>query len=109
MDPRCRKVFFRDVKGKGKKAEEEVVRLFIEGSKENALKTKPKGFDADHQDVELLRLRSFTLGAKIRDEDVLGKDGLEKVLAVMDGLVPWVSNFLPRHLFMLLGTNYSTC
>lgn len=94
MDPRCRKVFFKDVKGKGKAAEEQVLQKFIEGNKEGMLKTCPKGWPKDHVDIDLLKLKNFTLGVKLTDEEVLGRGVRDTVLGIMEGLVPWVSSFL---------------
>lgn len=45
----------------------------------------------DHENIELLRLRNFTLGAKLQDDEVLGADGLERISAKMKALVPFVS------------------
>jgi hypothetical protein len=53
--------------------------------------TTTQGFDADHKDIDLLRLRNFTLGKKIADADILSKDGINKIADIIGALVPWVS------------------
>lgn len=52
--------------------------------------TTVQGFDADHKDLNLLRLRNFTLGKKISDADVLSEDGIDKIADIISALVPWV-------------------
>jgi hypothetical protein len=41
---------------------------------------------------ELLRLRNFTLGKKLSDEDVVGSGGLERIAELISCLVPFVSH-----------------
>ena len=50
-----------------------------------------QGFDADHKDINLLRLRNFTLAKKISDVDVLSKHGINKIADIIGALAPWVS------------------
>ena len=38
------------------------------------LKTAPRGFDRNHANIELLRLKQFIVSKKISDEEILGKD-----------------------------------
>jgi len=82
-------------KGKGKQRERgkgDVVKKFVGMNAENALKTKPRDYDADHRDIALLRLRNFTIGRKLKDEEVVGKGGLERVVELIGCLVPFVSS-----------------
>ena len=82
-------------KGKGKGREEELeaecVKKFVGMNKENALKTKPRDYEADHRDIALLRLRNFTIGRKLKDEEIVGEGGLERVVELIGCLVPFVS------------------
>ncbi|KAL8821848.1 MAG: hypothetical protein Q9191_007233 [Dirinaria sp. TL-2023a] len=82
-------------KGKGKMKEDdlekECVKKFVGMNQENALKTKPRDYDADHRDIALLRLRNFTIGQQLKDEEVVGKGGLERVVELMGCLVPFVT------------------
>ena len=41
------------------------------------LKTTPKGFDAAHPGIDLLRYKQFLLVRKFNDEEVLGPDFLK--------------------------------
>lgn len=77
--------------GVGKGGEKEVVERFLGHNAENALKTKPKGWEVDHRDIGLLRLRNYTLGKRLADEDVLGPEGLERVVEALRCLVPFVT------------------
>jgi len=49
---------------------------FFGALKGEQLKTAPKGFDADHQDVDLLRYKQFLLIHQFTDEEVLSTDFL---------------------------------
>lgn len=82
--------------------DKEVVKKFVGMNQENALKTKPRDYAADHRDIALLRLRNYTIGKKLRDEDVVGEGGLERVTELIECLVPFVSVFL--YLSLLVKT-----
>ncbi|KAJ9663128.1 hypothetical protein H2201_005799 [Coniosporium apollinis] len=86
-DTGLRKEFFGGVVDDEKKA----VRAFVSQSSENALKRKPKDYDADHEDIELLRLRNFTIGRKLKDEEVIGPNGLEHLTKLIQTMVPFIS------------------
>ncbi|KAM0331633.1 hypothetical protein ACHAQA_003312 [Verticillium albo-atrum] len=81
-------------KGKGK-GDEEAVDAFCKGNQENALKTKPKGWEADHRDIALLKLRSYTVGAKIEDGLFAKEDAQERLTEMISALEPFVT-FLNR-------------
>lgn len=49
-----------------------------------------QGFDADHPDIDLLRLRNFTIGRKLTQEE-LTNDGLERVADLFACMKPFVS------------------
>ncbi|QDS70534.1 hypothetical protein FKW77_010339 [Venturia effusa] len=68
-----------------------VVKKFVAQSSQSALKTKPKGFDADHKDIDLLRLKSFTLTRKLADGEVLGERGLARIAELIATLVPFIT------------------
>ncbi len=74
----------------GARGEKEAVKKFVEINQESALKTKPKGYEADNPNIALLRLRNYTIGKKLRDEEVLGEGGLERVLGLIAVLAPFV-------------------
>jgi len=83
-----RREFLGDRKGKGAA---DAVKKFVGMNAENALKTKPRDYAADHADIALLRLRNFTVGRKLKDEEVAGKGGLGRVVELLGCLVPFVS------------------
>ncbi|KAE9979789.1 hypothetical protein BLS_009471 [Venturia inaequalis] len=68
-----------------------VVKKFVAQSSQSALKTKPKGFDADHKDIDLLRLKSFTLTRNLDDKEVLGQQGLARISELIATLVPFIT------------------
>ncbi|KXJ89780.1 hypothetical protein Micbo1qcDRAFT_136870 [Microdochium bolleyi] len=87
-------------KGKGKAAGDSsgevdeaaaAVRAFAEANKDSALKTKPKGFDADHRDIELLKLKNYTVGKKFADRDLTAPDAQDKIMAAVRALVGFVT------------------
>ncbi|KAJ4209665.1 hypothetical protein NW759_013312 [Fusarium solani] len=76
---------------KPRSGEDDALKCFVRQNKESALKTKPKGFIADHRDIELLKLRKFTLTKKIRDELLLADDTQEQVTEVLRPLVGFIT------------------
>ncbi|KAM0286716.1 hypothetical protein ACHAQH_000736 [Verticillium albo-atrum] len=84
------------LKGKGKgKGDEEAVDAFCKGNQENALKTKPKGWETDHRDIELLKLRSYTVGAKIEDGLFARGNAQERLKEMLAAMEPFIT-FLNR-------------
>ncbi|KAK2795893.1 hypothetical protein FQN50_009671 [Emmonsiellopsis sp. PD_5] len=73
------------------KDERKAVLAFVGQNKESALKTKPKGYDADNQNIDLLRLRSFTVSKKLEDKDLLGPEALDRVARIVGILEPFVT------------------
>lgn len=47
---------------------------------ENAVKTAPRGFDKNHKNIDLIRLKSFIVRYQFSDEEVLSEDFSERVL-----------------------------
>ncbi|KAF2190490.1 hypothetical protein K469DRAFT_559809 [Zopfia rhizophila CBS 207.26] len=88
-DARIRKAFLGGVPNDEKKA----VRAFTNqsGNRETALKKHPKGYDNDHKDIELLRLRNFTIGTKLSDEEVVGAKGLDRIAELIGCMVPFIT------------------
>ena len=82
-----RKKFFGGIANDEKKA----IKAFVNMNTENALKTKPKGYEKDNPNIELLKLRNFTIGKKLRDEEVLGPGGLGRITELIGVLTPFVS------------------
>ncbi|KAK4986486.1 hypothetical protein LTR66_007863 [Elasticomyces elasticus] len=82
----------REFLGGIRKNEAEAVKAFVRANAGNALKTKPKGYGADHENIELLRLRNFTVGRKVEDAEITGPKGMERVLGLLSCIVPFVTH-----------------
>ncbi|KAL8889811.1 MAG: hypothetical protein Q9215_002953 [Flavoplaca cf. flavocitrina] len=87
LDPAMRKEFLSGISKDDKKA----VKAFVEQNKENALKTKPKGYDAENPNISLLRLRNYTIGRKLSDEEVVGPKAPKRIAALMATLKPFIT------------------
>ncbi|KAL8865179.1 MAG: hypothetical protein Q9198_009441 [Flavoplaca austrocitrina] len=87
LDPAMRKEFLSGISKDDRKA----VKAFVEQNKENALKTKPKGYDAENPNISLLRLRNYTIGRKLSDEEVVGPKAPERIAVLMATLKPFIT------------------
>lgn len=45
----------------------------------------------DHKEIDLLRLKSFTLGKKLSDEEVVGSKGMNRISELISYIEPFVS------------------
>ncbi|KAF2466001.1 uncharacterized protein BDR25DRAFT_238555 [Lindgomyces ingoldianus] len=92
-DTGIRKEFLEGIPNDEKKA----VKAFTNQStnRSTALKKHPKGYENDHKDIELLRLRNFTLGTKLSDGEVVGAKGLERVAELVACMVPFKPTAFP--------------
>ncbi|KAF2083205.1 hypothetical protein K490DRAFT_52251 [Saccharata proteae CBS 121410] len=86
--PGLRQEFFGGIANDENKA----VAAFVKQNAENALKTRPQGYEKDHEEIELLRLRNFTVGKKLPDDKVTGPKGLERIAQLVGCMVPFVSS-----------------
>ena len=68
--------------------EPEFVKLFGDFRNQEKLKTVPKGYDADNENIELLKLKSFIVWHKIKDADLSKADTLKNVAALCTKLYP---------------------
>ncbi|KAF7536813.1 hypothetical protein G7054_g4233 [Neopestalotiopsis clavispora] len=87
MNPEFRRAFLP----KAKNDEASVISAFCESNKENALKIRPQGFNPEHRDIELLKLRNYTVGRKIKDSDLTSSDAQEKIMAIITPMVEYVT------------------
>lgn len=71
--------------------EKKVVKAFAASNAENALKTKPKGYEADNPNIELLKLKNFTIGKKLKDEEIANPKGIETVSQLIATMAPFVT------------------
>lgn len=53
------------------------------------LKTSPKGFDANHEAIDLLRYKQFLIIKRFTDEEVLSPDFLEQALETCKNMRPF--------------------
>ncbi|KAK3622124.1 hypothetical protein LTR56_022350 [Elasticomyces elasticus] len=91
MDAEMRKSFLDNAPNNNSKA----VKAFVESNAGNALKTKPKGYDATHTDIDLLRLRNYTIGRKLKDDEVLdGMDRIANLLACMKPFITFINSVI---------------
>lgn len=119
-DERFKSTFLPKAAKKG--GDEAALKAFAETNKGNALKTKPKvtfngnlsrmkkarqrkneqlanlvsqGYLVDHRDIELLKLRNFTMSKKVDDQIFTKEDAQEKVCEIISAMHPFVSRQLP--------------
>ncbi|KAI1811032.1 hypothetical protein GGS20DRAFT_138511 [Poronia punctata] len=87
-DPEFVRVFLPAATGK---REDKILKAFADKNRENALKTKPKGFNPDHRDISLLKLRNYTVGRQIPDKDLCSDNAQEKIMESIRAMVPFVT------------------
>ncbi|MCJ1283170.1 hypothetical protein MMC26_002497 [Xylographa opegraphella] len=87
MEPRIRKECLGGVGSNEKK----VVKAFCASNAENSLKNKPKGYEADNPNIELLRLRNYTMGRKLKDDEVVGTKGITRIAEIVGIMSPFVA------------------
>ncbi|KAK5175236.1 uncharacterized protein LTR77_000373 [Saxophila tyrrhenica] len=87
LEDRLRKEFLGGVAKQDAKA----VKALVSANAENALKTRPKGYDADHPDIDLLRLRNYTIGRKLNDSEVVGPHGLDRIAELLSCMKPFIT------------------
>ena len=57
-----------------------------------------QGYEADHPNIELLRLRNYTIGRKLKDEEVLSSKATDTIVDLMGTMTPFVRpNFSLPH------------
>ncbi len=61
----------------------------------NALKTVPRGYDKDHPDADLLRLKAFTVFRPLRDAELTKKNFLSQASKMMRAMKP-LNDYLAR-------------
>lgn len=59
-------------------------------NEEEKLKTPPKGYDAENPAIEYLKLKSFTVSAKLEDSDVTGKAFEKKIVDVFGSMKSFI-------------------
>ncbi|KAI5370454.1 hypothetical protein Slin14017_G013330 [Septoria linicola] len=87
LDPRIRKEFLKGAAATDKA----IAKAFVQSNSGNALKTKPKGYDAGHADIDLLRLRNYTIGRQLTDDEVVGETGKQRIIELLTALQPFIT------------------
>ena len=59
-------------------------------SKEDTLKNAPKGYEIDHPQIDLLKLKSFIAIYPINDKELLGKGIADKLKMAFENIYPFV-------------------
>ncbi|OLN85081.1 hypothetical protein CCHL11_06319 [Colletotrichum chlorophyti] len=88
-EERFKKTFLPKAAKKG--GEEAALKAFAEMNKGNALKTKPKGYLIEHRDIELLKLRNFTISKKVEDQVFCEENAQEAVCEVIAAMHPFIT------------------
>ncbi|MBC7653514.1 MAG: DUF2461 domain-containing protein [Oligoflexus sp.] len=57
-------------------------------SQEDKLKTTPKGYDSEHEQIELLRLKSFTVSEKFKDSDLNSSKAIDTIVESLKHITP---------------------
>ena len=57
---------------------------------DHKLKTAPKGYPADHPEIEFLRLKSFTVTIPVKPTELTKPDALTKVLSGFKSIYPFI-------------------
>lgn len=60
-----------------------------------SLSKPPQGYEADNPAINYLKLKGYTVGHTLKDEDLTSKDALKKVVQFFTAMAPFI-NFLNR-------------
>jgi uncharacterized protein (DUF2461 family) len=52
------------------------------------LKTVPKGYDADNENIELLKLKSFIVTHPLKDKDLFKADSVQQIAKICTKIYP---------------------
>ncbi|MBC8053342.1 MAG: DUF2461 domain-containing protein [Sphingobacteriaceae bacterium] len=63
-------------------------KVFEDLDREGALKTTPKGYPADHEDINYLKLKSFTATSQIADTVLTGPGAVKKIVDNLEKIYP---------------------
>jgi len=68
--------------------DKEFVKLFGEFRKQDQLKSVPREYGADNENIDLLKLKSFVAFHPFKEEELLKKDAVEKVATLCSKIYP---------------------
>lgn len=66
----------------------EFVRLFGNFRQQEKLKTVPKGYEADNENIELLKLKSFIVSHPLKDKDLFKADSVQHIAQICTKIYP---------------------
>jgi len=64
------------------------VKLFGNFREQDRLKTVPREYSADNENIELLKLKSFIVSHKIKDKDILKSNCAEQIAQICTKIYP---------------------
>ncbi|MEO6980683.1 MAG: DUF2461 domain-containing protein [Mucilaginibacter sp.] len=64
------------------------IKLFGEFRKQEALKTVPREYGADHENIDLLKLKSFVAFHQFKDEELMKKTAPETIATICSKIYP---------------------
>ncbi|MBB5396327.1 DUF2461 domain-containing protein [Mucilaginibacter sp. AK015] len=68
--------------------DKEFIKLFGEFRKQDQLKTTPKGYDADNENIDLLKLKSFVAWHPLKDKEVMRAGAATEIVALCSRIYP---------------------
>lgn len=68
--------------------DKEFINLFGEFRKQDQLKTTPKGYDTDNENIDLLKLKSFIAWHPLTDNEVTGPNAAEEIIKACSKIHP---------------------
>ncbi|EAQ84890.1 hypothetical protein CHGG_08904 [Chaetomium globosum CBS 148.51] len=68
------------------------LKAFAERNKEGALKTRPKGFNPEHRDMQLLKLKNFTVGTKVSEKLFTEAGSQEQIGQIVGDMVGFITH-----------------
>jgi uncharacterized protein (TIGR02453 family) len=66
----------------------EFIKLFGEFRKQEQLKSVPREYSADNENIELLKLKSFVAFHQLKDEELFHKDAVNEIASVCSKIYP---------------------
>jgi hypothetical protein len=68
-----------------------------------------QGYDADHKDIKLLRLKNFTISRKLVDSEITSADSLERIADLIGSMVPFVSIYIVLSFWVTFKQAFVAC
>ncbi|MDB5127047.1 DUF2461 domain-containing protein [Mucilaginibacter sp.] len=68
--------------------DKEFVKLFGEFRKQDQLKTTPKGYDVDNENIDLLKLKSFIVSHSLKDKELTSAGAADEIVNMCSKVYP---------------------